>query len=86
MSDIDIRTRIGLRIKQIRAERGLTQDALAYGIGLSRSYLAEVETGKRNVSAVNIERISNGLGISLSDFFSGELFDSITQDDVISHP
>lgn len=74
MTDLDIRIRIGLRIKQLRSHVDITQDELAYSVGLSRSYLAEVETGKRNVSVVNLERISTGLGVSLSDFFSDELF------------
>ena len=75
MADLDIRARIGLRIKQLRAKAHLTQGALARDIGLSRSYLAEVETGKRNVSAVNIERICGGLGVTLAEFFAGELFE-----------
>jgi transcriptional regulator with XRE-family HTH domain len=72
---IDIRVRIGLRIKQLRANAGLTQDQLAYAINLSRSYLAEVETGKRNISIVNLERICDGLQVSLTDFFADELFE-----------
>ena len=75
MDDIDIRIRIGLRIKQLRAQAGLTQDQLAYSIELSRSYLAEVETGKRNISSVNLERICGGLGVSLAEFFANELFE-----------
>lgn len=80
MADLDIRARIGLRIKKLRAQARLTQDALAYGIGLSRSYLAEVETGKRNVSAVNIERICGGLGVSVAEFFADELFATLPDD------
>ena len=75
MERIDIRVRIGLRIKQLRANAGLTQDQLAYAINLSRSYLAEVETGKRNISIVNLERICDGLQVSLTDFFADELFE-----------
>ncbi|MBR3317488.1 MAG: helix-turn-helix transcriptional regulator [Atopobiaceae bacterium] len=75
MEQIDIRVRMGLRIKELRADANLSQDKLAYAIDISRSYLAEVETGKRNVSIVNIERICNGLGVSMDEFFSGELFD-----------
>lgn len=75
MDTVDIRVRIGLRIKQLRASKDISQDKLAYAIDLSRSYLAEVETGKRNVSAVNIERICHGLDVSLDEFFSGEFFE-----------
>ena len=75
MERIDIRVRIGLRIKQLRANAGLTQDQLAYAINLSRSYLAEVETGKRNISIVNLERICDGLQVSMTGFFADELFE-----------
>ena len=81
MDGIDIRVRIGLRIKQLRAQSGLTQDKLAYSIEISRSYLAEVETGKRNISSVNLERICNGLGISLAEFFNNELFEQVLPHD-----
>ena len=74
MDQTDIRMRVGLRIKQLRAGTNMTQDQLAYSIDLSRSYLAEVETGKRNISAVNLERICEGLGVTLKEFFSDELF------------
>lgn len=42
---------------------------------MSRTYFAEVETGKRNVSIENIERIAGGLGVSLREFFNSDLFD-----------
>ncbi len=74
MDQTDIRMRVGLRIKQLRAGTNMTQDQLAYSIDLSRSYLAEVETGKRNISTVNLERICEGLGVTLKEFFSDELF------------
>ncbi len=74
MDDIDIRMRVGLRIKQLRAAANLTQDQLAYSIDISRSYLAEIEIGKRNVSMVNLERICDGLDVTLEEFFSDELF------------
>ena len=79
MAGYDFKARIGLRVKQLRAEVHLTQGALSSRIGLNRSYLAEVETGKRNVSAVNIERICNGLGVSVADFFADELFSSLPE-------
>lgn len=74
MERIDVRVRVGLRIKQLRTNNGLSQDKLAYSIDMARSYLAEVETGKRNVSVVNLERICDGLDVSIAEFFSGDLF------------
>lgn len=76
MTRLDAQARVGLRIKELRAERGVSQDALAYSIGMSRTYFAEVETGKRNVSIKNISRIAEGLDVSLKEFFDSDVFDA----------
>lgn len=75
MTQLDPKMRVGLRIKELRAGLGLSQEAFAYSIEMSRTYFAEVETGKRNVSIENIERITGGLGVSLREFFDSDLFD-----------
>ena len=75
MTQLDPKMRVGLRIKELRAGLGLSQEAFAYSIERSRTYFAEVETGKRNVSIENIERIAGGLGVSLRGFFDSDLFD-----------
>lgn len=69
MTQLDPKMRVGLRIKELRAGLGLSQEAFAYSIEMSRTYFAEVETGKRNVSIENIERIAGGLGVSLRELF-----------------
>lgn len=75
MADRDIRIRTGLRIKELRDQAGMSQESFAWSIGMARSYLAEVETGKRNVSLINLERIASGLDVSLGEFFSADVFD-----------
>lgn len=72
MDTTDIRTRVGLRVKCLRLDRGLRQERLANDIGMAQSYLAEVESGKRNVSLVNLERIARGLGVPVRDLFDEE--------------
>ena len=74
MTELDPKMRVGLRIKELRAELGMSQEAFAYSIEMSRAYFAEVETGKRNVSIENIDRIARGLGVSLKEFFNSDLF------------
>jgi len=74
MTQLDPKMRVGLRIKELRAGLGLSQEAFAYSIEMSRTYFAEVETGKRNVSIENIDRIARGLGVSLKEFFNSDLF------------
>jgi transcriptional regulator with XRE-family HTH domain len=73
---MEIKTKIGLRIKELRESKGLTQMDLAIEAELDRSYIASIENGKRNVSIVNIERLAFALNISLEKFFSESIFNS----------
>ena len=70
----DIRILIGARIKGLRKDAGLSQEALGLKAGLDRTYIASVESGKRNISIVNIEKLSLSLGYSLTDFFATSEF------------
>jgi len=76
---MDIRVKIGLRIKSIRNKNGISQNDLAYFAGLDRSYLAGVESGKRNISIINLEKITNALDVSIKDFFSDFAFEEIKE-------
>lgn len=62
----DIRVRFGRRLRKLRRRRGWTQVQMAEKLGLDRSYLADVERGKRNISLVNLEIIARGFGLPLS--------------------
>jgi transcriptional regulator with XRE-family HTH domain len=53
-----------------RKGHGWTQVQLAGRFGLDRSYLADIERGKRNASLVNIELIARGFKLTLSKLFS----------------
>jgi transcriptional regulator with XRE-family HTH domain len=66
----DIRIRFGGRLRKLRKQRRWTQVQLAERLGLDRSYLADVERGKRNISIVNLEVIANGFGFTLSQLLS----------------
>ena len=46
----DIRIRVGRRLQKLRKQRGWTQVQMAEQLGLDRSYLSDVERGKRNIS------------------------------------
>ncbi len=71
---MDIRWKIGNRIKHLREEKGIAQRDLALNADLDRSYIAGIESGQRNVSIVNVARIAAALDISLKDFFDDEQF------------
>ena len=66
-----ITTKLGERIKQIRLSKGISQEKFALSIEMDRTYYASVESGKRNISIINIEKIANGLEISLEELFKG---------------
>jgi len=66
-----IQKRIGERIKKLRSTTGLSQEKFALKIGMDRTYFSSVEAGKRNISIVNLEKIANGLDVTLSELFKG---------------
>jgi len=58
---------LGKTLKKIRESKSLTQEALAYESGFSRSYYTEVENGKRNISLINLKKLSVVLDVSMSE-------------------
>jgi transcriptional regulator with XRE-family HTH domain len=62
---------LGNRIRELRQKIGLSQEKFALKIGMDRTYFASVEAGKRNVAIVNIKKIADGLGVTLSELFKG---------------
>ena len=71
---MDIKLKIGQRIKEPRETANMSQKDLSYASDLDRSYIASVENGQRNVSIVNIEKIANALGVTLEQFFNDAKF------------
>lgn len=60
----------GNRIRELRVKTGVSQEKFALQIGMDRTYYASVESGRRNISLINIEKIAEGLGVSLSELFA----------------
>jgi transcriptional regulator with XRE-family HTH domain len=70
-----IRTKIGIRIKELRMSKGLTQEEVAWNADVDRTFMNHVENSKRNVSVVTLEKIiCHGLNISFKEFFNSDLF------------
>lgn len=61
------REEFGERVRSLRAEKSLSQMALAERVGLHPTYISGIERGVRNVSLVNIHLLAEGLGVSPSD-------------------
>lgn len=66
-----ITEKVGNRIRELHNETGLSQEKFALKIGMDRTYFASIELGKRNIALKNIEKIANGLGVTLSELFEG---------------
>lgn len=65
----DINMRIAGRVRALRADLGLTLDALAAKCDVSRSMLSLIERGESSPTAVVLEKIATGLGVSLAALF-----------------
>ena len=66
---MDIKSKVGKRIFEIREQKGISQKDLSFSADIDRSYIASVENGHRNISIINLEKISHALEVSLSELF-----------------
>jgi transcriptional regulator with XRE-family HTH domain len=59
-------------LKRLREARGMTQEDLALESGISRTYLSDVELGKRNIGIDNLERLAQALRVKVADLLIEE--------------
>ena len=74
-----IRYQVGQRIKELRQYRGISQEKFALDAGIDRTYIASVESGKRNISVVNLAKIWKTLGVTAKEFFTSPIFEGEQQ-------
>jgi transcriptional regulator with XRE-family HTH domain len=67
----DIRVRLGNRVRALRQKSGWTQVELAEMLGIDRSYLSEIETGKKDPGLRILKAIADGFQLSLSQLLKG---------------
>ena len=72
----------GERIRQLRNERGLSQEQVALTADITPAYLGLVERGKRNATVAIVERICMAMNLSLAEFFSEATYSREVEDDV----
>jgi transcriptional regulator with XRE-family HTH domain len=65
----DINKFVAERIKNLRKQKGVSQELLSFDCDMDRSYLAHLESKPRNISISNLEKICDVLGITIRDFF-----------------
>lgn len=61
----------GNRVKFLREQAGLSTNKFALMVGLSKSFVIQIEHGRRNISLDTIERIAAGLNMTISELFEG---------------
>jgi transcriptional regulator with XRE-family HTH domain len=64
---MDVSSRFGVRLRQLRRERNLTQLRMAVDFGIDRSFISDVERGRKSISLPMLEVIALGLKMSLSE-------------------
>ncbi len=70
--DVLFLKRFGERLRDLRIAKKLTQEEVAVAAHFSRSYYTEIETGKRNISLLNLRRLAVCLDAKLSDLLPPE--------------
>lgn len=66
---MDIKQKFGLKIKELRKLKGLSQEKLANIAEIDRTYLPTIEKGTRNVSIEMIEKLATALEVKIKDLF-----------------
>ncbi len=62
----------GLRVRELRSEKGISQEELAALTDLDRTYISGIERGKRNLSLKNILKIASALNVTVSQLLDIE--------------
>lgn len=65
-----IQVLVGLRIKELRNQLGISQEELANRAELDRTYITSVEKGRRNISIGTLEKITKQFGCTMHEFFN----------------
>jgi len=66
----DILKKFGLRVRELRIEKGWTQEDLAEYTGFHRTYIGMIERGERNLSLENVEKFADTFKLSISQLLT----------------
>lgn len=59
----------GERVREERLKRNLSQETLAEKAGVHRTYIGMIERAEKNITLTNIEKVANGLGLTIEQLF-----------------
>ncbi len=66
-SALPLLRKVGDRVREIRLERGLSQEELAHNAGLDRSYMSGIERGVRNVTVLKLQAVARALKVPVRE-------------------
>lgn len=69
MAKRDVLKAFGERVREIRAQQGLSQEKLAQLAKIDRTYIGGIERGERNAGIKNVHRIADALGVPAFELF-----------------
>lgn len=69
-SKTDVLIKFGERVRDLRKERGLSQEQLAFKADLHRTYIGMIERAEKNITLINIEKIATALEINFNDLMN----------------
>ena len=67
----DVGSRFGARLREFRMARNITQLRMAVDFGIDRSFISDVERGRKSISLRMLEVIALGMNVSLSELLAG---------------
>ncbi len=67
LPQIDVSSRFGLRLRQLRRDHNMTQLRMAVEFGIDRTYISDVERGRKSISLPMLEVVALGFQVSLSE-------------------
>jgi transcriptional regulator with XRE-family HTH domain len=67
ISKKEILIKFGERVREIRKEKGLSQEELSFKADLHRTYIGMIERAEKNITLLNIEKIANALEVNIKE-------------------
>lgn len=72
MSKKNILIAFGEKVRELRKEKGLSQEDLSFKADLHRTYIGMIERAEKNITLINIEKIAKALNVDIKELFDGE--------------
>lgn len=70
MTEKEILKLVGARIKTLRKQQGLSQEALGEKGGFHFSYIGQIERGEKNISLLSLAKVANALEVNVAQIFA----------------